>query len=194
MGKFVHNGGGIMMDELEVLRNGFIAFLDGLWWGLRDNVGALSIYEGYANGFKQMGKEAAEKRGGRGAENAAKIAVEIFKAIGLDAEKVGNEVRIKSCPLWDRILERGLEYSFHLEKICWKPMLEGIGEKTGVSAVVESSLRMTHVNRSKIDYKKKKAKSALEKGAITKDEYKQQIVNLEETLKSLSPIGRYRFG
>ena len=49
------------MSELEILRNGFIAFLDGLWWSLRNTVGALSMYEGYIGGFKQLGQEAAEK-------------------------------------------------------------------------------------------------------------------------------------
>lgn len=182
------------MENLETLQKGFVAFLDGLWWGLRDNVGALSIYEGYANGFKQMGQEAAERNGGKGADTAAKIAEELFKAIGLEVEKVGNEIQIKSCPLWDRILEKGLEYSFHLEKICWTPMLEGIGEKTGVLVSVESSLRMSYVNRSKIEHKKKKTKFALDKGAITKDEYDKQISNLEDTLKGMPSKGRYRFG
>jgi hypothetical protein len=181
------------MDELEVLRKGFIAFLDGLWWGLRDNVGALSMYEGYANGFKQMGQEAAERNGMKGTDAAVKAALELFEAIGLVTENTGNEIHIKSCPLWERILEKGLEYSFHVEKICWKPMLEGISEKTGVSVVVESSLRMAHVNRSKIEYKKNKAKSALDKGAITKDEYEKQAEYLEDTLKNLPNTGKYRF-
>ena len=182
------------MVELNVLQNGFIAFLDGLWWGLRDNVGALSMYEGYANGFRQMGQEAAERNGGKGVEAAVKIATELFEAIGLVVENAEDEIYTKSCPLWDRILERGLEYSFHVEEICWKPMLEGIAEKTGVSVIVESSLRTAYVNRSKIEYKKKKNKTALEKGTITKDEYDQQIANLEDTLRGLPSTGRYRFG
>jgi hypothetical protein len=182
------------MSDLEILQKGFVAFLDGLWWGLRDNVGALSMYEGYANGFKQFGLEAAERNGGQGADAATQIAEELFSAIGLEVEKVGNEIQTKSCPLWDRILEKGLEYSFHLEKVCWKPMLEGIGEKTGVSVSVESSLRESYVNRSKVKYKKKKTKSALDKGAITKDEYDKQIAILEETLQGVPNTGRYRFG
>jgi hypothetical protein len=182
------------MAELTVLQNGFIAFLDGLWWGLRDNVGALSMYEGYANGFRQMGQEAAERNGGKGIEAAVKVAMELFESIGLVVENTSSEIHTKSCPLWDRILERGLEYSFHIEEICWKPMLEGIAEKTGISVIVESSLRTAYVSRSKIEYKKKKAKIALEKGTITKDEYEQQIANLEDSLKGLQSTGRYRFG
>jgi hypothetical protein len=181
------------MNDLETLQTGFIAFLDGLWWGLRDTVGALSMYEGYANGFKQMGKEAAERNGSKGPEAASTIALDLFKAIGLDAERNGNEIHVKSCPLWNRILEKGLEYSFHVEKICWRPMLEGICEKVGTSVEIESSLRMVHVIRAKTEYKMTKAKRALEKGAITKDEYDKQIANLEENLKGLSTIGRYRF-
>ena len=51
------------MTDLDVLRTGFVAFIDGLWWGLRENTGPLSMYEGYGNGFKQMGKEIAEAKG-----------------------------------------------------------------------------------------------------------------------------------
>ena len=72
-------------------------------------------------------------------------------------------------------------------------MLEGISVKTGASVVVESSLRIAHVNRSKIEHKKKKIKSALDKGTITKNEYEQQLANLEETLKDLPAMGRYVF-
>ncbi len=71
------------MDELEILRASFVSFLDGLWWGLRDHTGPLSMYEGYANGFRQLGSEMAERIGGHGPEDAAKIAAQIMRSIGL---------------------------------------------------------------------------------------------------------------
>jgi hypothetical protein len=181
------------LSELEILRKGFIAFLDGLWWGLRDSVGPLSMYEGYAGGFKQMGLEKAEADGAKGPESAAKTTADLFSAIGLEVELKGKEVIVKSCPLWDRILERGLEYAFHVEEICWKPMMEGIGGKAGANPIVDASLRLIHLEKAKSDYKKGKAKIALDKGAISKDEYDNQITSLDKMLENIPAEGRYRF-
>jgi hypothetical protein len=181
------------MSELDILRKGFIAFLDGLWWSLRDNVGALSIYEGYAGGFQQMGAEKAEADEAKGSEAAAKTAAELFSAIGLHVESNGKEVLVKSCPLWNRILERGLEYAFHVEEICWKPMLEGIGKKAGAKPVVEYSLRLIHLERTKAEYKKKKTKAAFEKGSLSREEYDIQVEALDQVLGKIPSEGRYRF-
>jgi hypothetical protein len=181
------------MNELDILRKGFVAFLDGLWWGLRDNVGALSMYEGYAEGFRQMGAEKAETDGAKGPEAAAKTATDLFAAIGLEVELKGKEILVKSCPLWNRILERGLEYAFHVEEICWKPMLEGIGKKAGAKPQVESALRLTHLDKSKVDYKFGKAKATLNKGNISREEYDKQVEALDKILEKIPSEGRYRF-
>ncbi|MFW9964390.1 MAG: hypothetical protein ACFFCX_12540 [Candidatus Sifarchaeia archaeon] len=181
------------MSELVTLRTSFVALIDGLWWGLRDNTGPLSMYEGYARGFQQMGLEVAEKHDGKGPDAAAEIAGKLFEAIGLTVDVDNTRVILKSCPVFDRILERGLEYSFHIEDICWMPMLKGIGEKVGAKPTMESDLRLIHIERSKIDYKKSKAKSALEKGQITKKEYENQIVMLDKNIESLPTFGVYRF-
>lgn len=181
------------MSELDTLRKGFVAFLDGLWWGLRDNVGALSMYEGYARGFKQMGAEKAESNEAKGPEAAAKTAVDLFSAIGLNVELKGKEVLVNSCPLWDRILERGLEYAFHVEEICWKPMLEGIGEVAETKPVLESALRLIHLERAKAEHKMSRVKAALEKGAITKEEFETQLAPIEQILEKIPSEGRYRF-
>jgi hypothetical protein len=185
--------GEIAMNELETLRNGFVAFIDGLWWGLRDTVGALSMYEGYAGGFKQMGKEAAERAGAKGAEDAAKTAVDVLNAIGLEVAQDEKEIIVKSCPLWNRILERGLEYAFHVEEICWKPLLAGIGEIARAKPKMESALRLLYLEKAKADYKKGKAKTALEKGTISKEEYENQVAQLEQVLENLPIEGRYKF-
>jgi len=181
------------MAELDTLRKAVVSLLDGMWWALRDSVGALSIYEGYSGGFKQMGAEFAEGVGEKGAEAAAKMAANLFAAIGLEVERDGNAVLVKSCPVWNRILERGLEYAFHLEEICWKPMLEGIGEKAGARPVVESSLRLSHLERVRLDYRKGKAKAALEKGEMSREDYKTQIASFEESFQQIPAQGRYRF-
>ncbi len=181
------------MTELDTLRRGVISLIDGMWWALRDSVGALSMHEGYSGGFKQMGAEFAERIGNKGAEGAAEMAADLFAAIGLDVERDGKAVIVKSCPVWNRILERGLEYAFHIEEICWKPMLEGIGEKAGARPIVESSLRIAHLERVRFDYKKGKAKAALEKGKISNKEYESRIASLEERLQQIPSQGLYRF-
>lgn len=181
------------MGNLETLRTSFIALLDGLWWGLRGNTGPLSMYEGYARGFQQMGLEVAEKAGGKGALAAAKIAGQLFDAIGLDVAVDENTITVKKCPVLYRILERGLEYAFHIEEICWMPMLEGIGEKTGAKPEMDSALRLVHNAMASAEYKKGKAKAALDKGQITNEEYDKEIVMLEQRIENAPKFGLYRF-
>ncbi|MHA2080914.1 MAG: hypothetical protein ACW99H_07205, partial [Candidatus Thorarchaeota archaeon] len=172
------------MNELETLRTSFVALLDGFWWGLRNNTGPLSMYEGYARGFKQMGLEIAEKTGGKGALAAAEIAGQLFGAIGLDVVVDEKAIIVKKCPVWNRILERGLEYAFHVEEICWMPMLEGIGEKIGAKPEMESALRLAYIAKAKIDHKKDKVKAVLDKSQITKEEYDKEIVILDQRLEN----------
>ena len=179
--------------SLDMLQKAFVELVDGLWWGLRDNVGALSMYEGYIQGFRQMGEAAAERNGGKGAEDAARIAHDLFVSIGLTTKQFEKEITVKKCPLWDRILEKGLEYAFHIEEICWKPMLEGIGDKMGAKAVVDTSLRLVHVERARMEHKKSKRKRDLDSGKLSQEDYQTQIAKLEESLRSLPEVGRYRF-
>ncbi len=181
------------MSDVEILRTGFVAFLDGLWWGLRDSTGALSMYEGYSGGFKQMGLELAETAGGKGKNDAASVVGSIFNAIGLDVEVEKNTIRVKSCPVLNRILERGLEYAFHVETICWGPLLVGVGEKLGATPQVESSLRLIHLAKAKADHKKKKAQTMLESGTITQDEYDRQMKDQDRELEQTPEFGIYRF-
>ena len=181
------------MNELETLQTGFVAFMDGLWWGLRNNTGPLSMYEGYAKGFKQIGLEVAEKEGGKGADAAAEIASKIFTSIGLDVAVDEKSIIVKKCPVWNRILERGLEFAFHVEEICWMPMLKGIGEKTGARPEMETSLRLAHIESAKFFHKKKKAKAAFDSGNMTKEEYDKQIVMLDKSIENAPTLGLYRF-
>ncbi len=182
-----------IMSGLETLRTSFIALLDGFWWGLRNNTGPLSMYEGYARGFNQMGLEVAEKVGGKGALAAAKIAGQLFDAIGLDVIVDETKITVKKCPLLDRILEKGLEYAFHIEEICWMPMLEGIGTKTGAKPEMDSALRLVHNAKTSAEYKKGKTKAALDKGQITNEEYDKEIVMLEQHIENVPKFGLYRF-
>jgi hypothetical protein len=179
--------------DLEILRTSFVALIDGMWWGLRDNTGPLSMYEGYQQGFRQIGMETAEKIGGKGANAAAEIAGKIFTAIGLDIEVNDKSIIVMKCPIWNRILEKGLEFAFHIEEICWMPMLEGIGEKVGAKPEMESSLRLAHIQIAKLNYKKEKAKKALDNGKITKEEYDKQIVMLDEGIENAPTLGKYHF-
>ena len=181
------------MTDLEILRTSFVAFIDGLWWGLRENTGPLSMYEGYSSGFKQMGTEIAEKSGGKGAEAAAKIAGQIFSAIGIEVIVQVKTVLVKKCPIWERILERGLEFAFHIEEICWMPMLEGIGEKTGAKPEMITALRLAHIESAKVEYKKEKAKKSLDSNQLTEQEYNKEITKLDQKLKTIPKFGQYVF-
>ena len=181
------------MSDLEILRTSFVAFVDGMWWGLRDNTGPLSMYDGYERGFKQIGQEHAEKVGGKGPEAAAGIAVEIMSAMGLNVEANGAEIIVKECPLWNRINEKGLEFAFHIEEICWIPMLEGIGEKTGAKPAMESALRLNAIAKAKIEYKTGKVKAAHDKGAISQEEFDKENTKLSIEATKIPEVGRYRF-
>ncbi|NWF95187.1 MAG: hypothetical protein HXY34_03510 [Candidatus Thorarchaeota archaeon] len=182
------------METLEILRTGFVAFIDGLWWGLRDNVGALSMYEGFSSAFKQMGKEIAQLSGGKGPQDGARIAALAMNAIGLDVGQEGNKVTVRSCPIWNRILERGLEYAFHIEEICWLPMMQGIGEVVGAKPSCDASLRRIHLEKAKVEYKVSKAEEAAKQGRITQEELQKQLATLKDSLKQLPAAGGYHFG
>ena len=181
------------MESVEILRSAFVAFIDGMWWGLRDHTGPLSMYEGYERGFKQIGSETAEKIGGKGPKDAAKITGQIMESMGLTVEVDGGTVTVKECPLWNRILEKGLEFAFHIEEICWKPMLEGVSEKTGAKPKVNTSLRLNHIAKAKIDYKKAKAKKAVDSGALSKEEFDAAIKKLGEDETKIPSFGQYSF-
>ncbi len=181
------------MTELDTLRMSLVAFLDGLWWGLRDNVGALSMYEGYANGFRQIGREAAERVGERGPAAAARVAADVMRAMGLEVTQDANRVVIHSCPLWKRVLERGLEYAFHIEEICWMPLLRGIGERLGATPVCESDLRTAHLERAKIEYKIRRLEQDMERGKIQRDDFQRQKESLMDSMSRVPKTGVYRF-
>ena len=181
------------MTDFDILKTGFTAFIDGLWWGLRENTGPLSMYEGYSSGFKQMGEEIAEKIGGKGPEDAAKIAGQIFEAIGLEVSVQVKTIIVKKCPVLERIIERGLEFAFHIEEICWMPMLEGIGEKTGATPEMATALRLAHIENAKVEYKKGKAKTALDGGHLTEQEFNKEIAKLDQSLKNIPKFGQYQF-
>ncbi len=100
---------------------------------------------------------------------------------------------VSECPLWNRILQKGLEFSFHVEEICWKPLLEGIGEKTGAKASCITSLRLNHIAKSKTDYKKGKAKKALERGDMSQEDFDQMVKRLDSDVTKIPTTGQYRF-
>ena len=123
----------------------------------------------------------------------AKIAGKIFETIGLEVEVQVKTIMLKKCPVLDRIVERGLEFAFHIEEICWLPMLEGIGKKLGAKPEMVTSLRLIHIERAKVDYKKGKAQKALDAGQITENEHEKEIAKLEQSLKTIPKFGQYMF-
>ncbi len=79
------------------------------------------------------------------------------------------------------------------EEICWMPMLEGIGEKIGAKPEMVTALRLTHIESAKVEYKKGKAKIALDGGKITEQEYNKEIAKLDQSLTTIPKFGQYVF-
>jgi hypothetical protein len=56
-----------------------------------------------------------------------------------------------------------------------------------------TALRIIHIQRAKVEYKKSKATSAFEGGQLTEQEYNNEIAKLDESLKILPKFGQYVF-
>ena len=58
---------------------------------------------------------------------------------------------------------------------------------------MENSLRFAHLQSAKFAYKKEKAKKALDKGQITKEQYDKEIVMLDQGIENAPTLGKYNF-
>jgi hypothetical protein len=167
-------------EALPALQKFLVAWMDELWWSMRDRVGALSIIECLQNSWRAGGREIGEtaKRQGLSAPAAMEA---VLAMLGREAQVQGNTVRVLACPLWNRIKERGLEYAFHCEEFATAPLLTGLKDALGLSEVkVETSLRLAHLDRAKLEYKLSQLK-----GTVSDASTKKQRAELEEQLKRL---------
>jgi hypothetical protein len=170
------------MDDLNTLQKFVVTWMDELWWSMRDRVGALSMIECLSNSWRAAGREAGElaRRSGLTSEEAT---ARILSILGRDASAIDGTVKVTKCPLWDRICEGSLEYAFKCEEFTCAPLLAGLKEGLGAREMtVETSMRINHVNRARLEYKISKLKSADTSDPLVKEQYSE----LEKQLGQLS--------
>jgi hypothetical protein len=169
------------MDQFKTLQEFISAWMDELWWSMRDRVGALSIIESLQNSW--------EAAGGKVGELAKAEGLDILKTVETGNAMFGRTVRtekdtvfVTSCPIWDRILKGNLEYGLRCEEFICAPYLTGIKKALGAKeAVVETNLRLAQVARARLEYKLSKLQAADDADSKTKS----QIADLEKQVATL---------
>jgi hypothetical protein len=168
------------MDALLALQKFLVAWMDELWWSMRDRVGALSIIECLQNSWRAGGREVGELLKKQDVSPAATVGA-VLSMLGREVQLQGNTVRVVACPLWDRIRQRGLEYAYHCEEFASAPLLAGLKDALGLREVtVETSLRLAYLERARLEYKLARLREAASSAAA-----KKQRAELEEQLKRL---------
>ena len=153
--------------------------MDQLWWSMRDRVGALSMIECWVESWHAASIEISKLARADGL-TSQETAAKILEILGKTVQVEGNTLRITQCPIWDQIKERGLEYAYRCEEFACTPLLRGLKETTGASeTTVETSLRLMHIERAKLEYKLSKIRKA-----ATSDS-KTQREKLEKELKRI---------
>jgi hypothetical protein len=172
------------MDQLKTLQEFIIAWMDELWYSMRDRVGALSIIESLQNSWQAAGRKVGEiaKDEGLSITKTIETGHRIF---GRPVTIEENTVITTACPIWDRILAGNLEYGLRCEEFICTPYISGIKEALGAKeAVVETNLRLAHIKRVGLEYKLSKL--------ATQDSdnpgIKKERQNLQEQLDALPKI------
>ena len=169
------------MDQFKTLQEFITAWMDELWWSMRDRVGALSIIESLQNSWLAAGHKVGELAKAEGM-NILKTVETGNAMFGRSVKTTKDTVIVNTCPIWDRILKGNLEYGLRCEEFICAPYLTGIKDALGGKEVmVESNLRLNHVARARLEYKLSKLTAT--SGTDTKD--KTQIAELEKQLANL---------
>ncbi|MFX1565224.1 MAG: hypothetical protein ACFFCH_04475 [Promethearchaeota archaeon] len=169
------------MDQFKALQEFIVAWMDELWWSMRDRVGALSMIESLQNAWHAAGKKVGELGKAEGLD-IVKTTETAHSMFGRTVTVNNDTILVTACPIWDRILAGQLEYALRCEDFICAPYLIGIKEALGAKdATVETNLRLAHVARVKIEYKLKKLKTS---GSID-SRVRAQITAFEKELKNL---------
>ncbi|MHA2313835.1 MAG: hypothetical protein ACXACF_00885 [Candidatus Hermodarchaeia archaeon] len=169
------------MDQFKALQEFIAAWMDELWWSMRDRIGALSMIESLQNSWQTAGRKVGELAKAEGM-NLLETVETGNTMFGRTVKTTKDMVLVTTCPIWDRILKGNLEYGLRCEEFICAPYLTGIKEALGgKEAVVETNLRLDHVARVRLEYKLSKLKAA--GGSDTK--VKTQISELEKQLAQL---------
>ena len=169
------------MDQFKTLQEFITAWMDELWWSMRDRVGALSIIESLQNSWQAAGRKVGELAKAEGM-NILKTVETGNAMFGRSVKTTKDTVIVTTCPIWDRILKGNLEYGLRCEEFICAPYLTGIKDTLGgKETIVETNLRLNHIARARLEYKLSKMKAA--SGSDTK--IKTQIAHLEKQLANL---------
>jgi hypothetical protein len=169
------------MDQFKTLQEFIVAWMDELWWSMRDRVGPLSMIESLQNSWQVAGAKVGEiaKKEGMTMVNAVEAG---HSMLGRKLTVDKNTIIVTACPFWNRILAGNLEYAVRCEEFICMPFLTGIKEELGAKeATVETNLRLAHVTRAKLKYKLSKLK-ALD---TSDSKVKAQISDIEKQLKQI---------
>ncbi|MDO8124940.1 MAG: hypothetical protein Q6364_11245 [Candidatus Hermodarchaeota archaeon] len=169
------------MDQFKTLQEFITAWMDELWWSMRDRVGALSIIESLQNSWLASGRKVGELAKAEGM-NLLKTVETGNAMFGRSVKTTKDTVIVNACPIWNRILKGNLEYGLRCEEFICAPYLTGIKEALGgKEARVETNLRLNHVARARLEYKLSKLRAASSTDSKTKpqiDELEKQLANL----------------
>ncbi len=170
-----------MMDQFKTLQEFIVAWMDELWWSMRDRVGALSIIESLQNSWQAAGRKVGEIAKDE-SFNIIKTVETGHSMFGRTVKVENNTVLVTTCPIWDRILAGQLEYGLRCEEFICAPYLTGIKDALGAKeATVETNLRLAHVARARLEYKLTKLKAA----NAADSKVQAQITELEKQLSQL---------
>ncbi len=169
------------MDQFKALQEFIVAWMDELWWSMRDRVGALSMIESLQNSWHAAGKKVGEIGKAEGL-TLIKTVETAHSMFGRTVQIKNNTVLVTTCPIWERILSRQLEYGLRCEEFICAPYLSGIKDAYGgKEASVETNLRLAHIARARLQYKLNKiktAKSADSTGQVQITEMEKQLSQL----------------
>ncbi|MFX1576399.1 MAG: hypothetical protein ACFFCF_04425 [Promethearchaeota archaeon] len=169
------------MDQFKTLQEFIVAWMDELWWSMRDRVGPLSMIECLQNSWHSAGQKVGEIAKADGF-NIVKTVETGHSLLGRIVNVENNTVIVSSCPIWDKILAGQLEYALRCEEFVCAPYLRGIKEVLGAKeATVETNLRLAHVNRARLEYKIKK----LQTSKSTDAKLQAQISELQQQLNQI---------
>ncbi len=170
-----------MMDQLKTLQEFIVAWMDELWWSMRDRVGALSIIESLQNSWNAAGNKVGKLAKTEGLDIVK--AVEFAHTIlGRTTKVQDSTVLVTMCPFWNQILAGQLEYGLRCEEFICAPFLTGIKEGIGgIETTVETNLRLAYVARARLEHKLEKLKVA----DISEPKVNAQIADLEKQLSQL---------
>jgi hypothetical protein len=180
------------MDQFKTLQQFIVAWMDELWYSMRDRVGALSMIESLQNSWIAAGRKVGELAKAEGLSITQTVETG-HQMLARPATTEGNTVTTTACPIWDRILAGNLEYGLRCEEFICAPYITGMKEAFGAKeAIVETNLRLAHLKRANLEYKISKLKSAKSEGPNIKKEQKDLQAQLDQLPKTPACIFRVK--